>query len=236
MDLVASLDAQMAALQEEVGAAWCLLRQLRETLFAHGPAVPLQEVCSIQARLVDPRMEEHADLLHIGVDSMEKDTGRIVGARTAREDALVSSKFLFQAADVVYAKIRPALRKVSLPGFRALCSADAYPLTPKPGVPPSLLREALLHEPVVETVVGMSGRTKMPKVNRRELFSVEVPMPRAEDRHLVDGALLGVREQAEALTDELEAARVVRASMLTTLLSGDVEIGESYDDFATEAP
>lgn len=161
---------------------------------------------------------------------MEKNTGRIVGARTAREDELISSKYLFGPGDVIYSKIRPALRKVGVPGSRGLCSADAYPLRPHDGVPSSLLREALLFEPVVEQAVKMSGRTKMPKVNRKELFSIRVPMPEVSDRPTVDASLLSLRNQAESLDTEITDLRAFRTTLLSSLVNQEIEIAESYDD------
>ncbi|SDN05083.1 restriction endonuclease subunit S [Allokutzneria albata] len=230
IDTMGAVDAQIEALADESKHAWKLHTSTRETLLAKAPLTPLDDLCSLRVGLVDPRLDEHIDLIHVGVDALEKNTGRIVGARTAREDGLISGKYLFEAGDVIYSKIRPMLRKVGLPGFRGLCSADAYPLRPHDGVPASLLREALLFEPVVEQAVKMSGRTKMPKVNRKELFSIRVPMPVAADRSMVDASLLSLRSWAESLDSEINDLRAFRSTLLSSLLNQEIEIPESYDD------
>jgi type I restriction enzyme, S subunit len=219
-----AVDDQIVALSVEAGALTRIHDATRESLLEDAPLVPLSDVCELTARLVDPRLEEYTDLIHVGVESIAKGTGEIVGARTAREDELISGKYLFGESDVIYSKIRPALRKVAVPGFSGLCSADAYPLTPKDGVPAALLREVLLQERVVESAVSMAGRTKMPKVNRRQLFSIQVAMPRPESLALVDAALSALREQREAVVAEAARLRGVRAGLLPALLDRTIEI------------
>jgi type I restriction enzyme S subunit len=126
-----AVDGQIIVLGVEAGALTRVHDATRESLLEDAPLVPLSDVCELTARLVDPRLEEYTDLIHVGVEAITKGTGEIVGARTAREDELISGKYLFGKSDVIYSKIRPALRKVAVPGFSGLCSADAYPLTPK---------------------------------------------------------------------------------------------------------
>lgn len=235
VEVMRAVDAHMEALEEEADSAWSSLSFVRDDLLAQAPLVGLASVCALKARLVDPTTIEHRDMVHVGVESIRKNSGRVVGARTAAEDAVTSGKYRFEATDVVFSKIRPALRKVALPGFQGLCSADAYPLSPAPDVPPGLLREALLFEPVVERVVQMSGRTKMPKVNRTELFSIEVPMPEVADRESVDAALGALRQEAEALTIEHERLRDFRAALLSALFTQQVRIPESYDSILDNA-
>jgi len=94
------------------------------------PLKTLGEVTRIDAPMVDPRLQEYLDLPHIGPERIEAQSGRLLPSKTAREDALVSGKFLFDRKHVLYSKIRPYLRKVALPEFRGLSSADVYPLRP----------------------------------------------------------------------------------------------------------
>jgi len=228
VDLMAAVDAQVEALDVERERAWSLLAALRESLLGSLPSVPLSEVCSIEARLVDPRGSHYSKMLHVGVEAIEKGTGRVVGARTAAEDGLISGKYLFGPGDVVYSKIRPELRKVAVPGIVGLCSADAYPLTPRAGLSPRLLGEVLLLESVVEQVVARSGRTKMPKVNRQELFTIDVPLGDSSKWAAASAVLVACRGVAEGL--ELEGVHIhaVRDRILTLLLSGDISIPESF--------
>ncbi|MGZ2360082.1 hypothetical protein LRE75_25960 [Streptomyces sp. 372A] len=223
-EVIDTVDRQIAALDKEAEALARVHDAAREFLLKDAPLIPLSDVCELTARLVDPRLEEYADLTHVGVEAITKGTGEIVGARTAREDKIISGKFLFHEGDVIYSKIRPALRKVSVPGFSGLCSADAYPLRPKGGISASLLREVLLQERVVESAVSMAGRTKMPKVNRKELFSIQVAMPCPESITSVDAALSALRGHREAVVAEAARLRNARSGLLSSLLDRTIEI------------
>jgi type I restriction enzyme S subunit len=224
VELLDAVDDQITALGVEAEALARVHGATRESLLKDVPLVPLSDVCELTARLVDPRLEEYADLTHVGVEAITKGTGEIVGARTAREDGLISGKYLFREGDVIYSKIRPALRKVAVPGFSGLCSADAYPLRPMDGIPATLLREVLLQERVVESAVSMAGRTKMPKVNRKQLFSIQVAMPGPESIASVDAALSVLRGQREAVLAEAAHLRKVREGLLAGLLDRTIEI------------
>lgn len=102
----------------------------------------LSEVCSITSTLVDPRKNEFLDLIHVGAGNIESKTGVLVELKTAREEGLISGKFLFDESMVLYSKIRPYLMKVARPEFSGLCSADMYPLTP---LPSQITRDYLFH-------------------------------------------------------------------------------------------
>ena len=81
------------------------------------------EVCAITSTLVDPRKNEFLDLTHVGAGNIESKTGVFVDLKTAREERLISGKFLFDESMVLYSKIRPYLMKVARPDFEGLCSA-----------------------------------------------------------------------------------------------------------------
>ncbi|PKI89877.1 hypothetical protein CW368_11980 [Actinomycetales bacterium SN12] len=225
VEVITAVDRYIEALESEESALVKMLTATRQHLLTECPRVPLSSVCEITARLVDPKDDEHADLLHIGVDVIEKGTGRLVNPRTAREDGVISGKYLVGASDVVYSKIRPGLRKAAFPGFVALCSADAYPLSPLNGTPPALLREALLEDAFTSQTTALSARLKMPKVNRNELFSTTVAMPETEDeRTRVVAALEAIRGQIDAVSGERLRARAARAALLDALLEQRIEV------------
>ena len=94
--------------------------------------VHFTEIASIDGNMTT-EFEKYADYPHIGIDSIEKETGRLVGYRTVSEDNVVSGKYLFTPQHLIYSKIRPNLNKVALPSFHGVCSADAYPILPKEG-------------------------------------------------------------------------------------------------------
>jgi len=140
--------------------------------------VNLGEATIIDAPMVDPRLEEYLDLVHIGPDRIERDTGRILPALTAREERLISGKFLFDKRHVLYSKIRPYLRKVALPNFKGLCSADMYPIRPRENVATrEYLFSLLISEAFLDYTKSLPSRASIPKLNREELAAYIFPLP-----------------------------------------------------------
>ena len=119
----------------------------------------LGEVCQIMGTLVDPKLSEHRKLLHVGGANIVSQTGELIGLQTAEQEELISGKYLFSSEDLLYSKIRPYLRKVALPDFTGLCSADIYPIRPQTG---KLRREylfyLLLSDNFTEYANGVSSR------------------------------------------------------------------------------
>ena len=140
--------------------------------------VRFDEVVLIDAKMVDPREEEYLDLLHIGPDRIEKNTGKLLPALTAREENLISKKFLFDHSYVLYSKIRPYLRKVALPDFVGLCSADMYPVRPKDSyLTREFLWQLLLSDDFTNYTETLPGRANIPKLNRNELANYCFKLP-----------------------------------------------------------
>lgn len=141
----------------------------------------LSDVCSITSSLVDPRKDEFLDLTHVGAGNIESQTGAFVELKTARDEGLISGKFLFDESMVLYSKIRPYLMKVARPDFNGLCSADMYPLAPWPNeITRDYLFHLLLSKPFTDYAIQGSARAGMPKVNREHLFEFRVWLPSVE--------------------------------------------------------
>jgi type I restriction enzyme S subunit len=143
----------------------------------------LCEVCAIPSTLVDPRKDEYIDLVHVGAGNIESTTGVLFDLKTAREERLISGKFPFDEAMVLYSKIRPYLMKVARPEFHGLCSADMYPLRPLQNqITRDFLFHLLLSKPFTDYAVKGSARAGMPKVNREHLFEFRTWLPAVEEQ------------------------------------------------------
>lgn len=142
------------------------------------PLVTFEVVTRVDAPMVDPRDDQYLDMLHIGPDRIEKHTGRLLPALTAREESLISKKFLFDDSYVLYSKIRPYLRKVALPDFVGLCSADMYPIRPNNGaMTREYLWQLLLSDEFTQYTESLPARANIPKLNRFELGSFSFKLP-----------------------------------------------------------
>ena len=139
--------------------------------------VNFKECADIDTNMIH-EFEGYEEYPHIGIDSIEKETGRLVGYRTIAEDGVISGKYLFSSAHIIYSKIRPNLNKVAMPDFDGLCSADAYPILVKKGI---CNREyfgyTLRSQYFLDYILALSNRTNLPKVNKSQVEGFLLPLP-----------------------------------------------------------
>ena len=141
------------------------------------PILPFTAFASIDAQMTTD-YAKYANYPHIGIDSIEKDSGRLSGYRTVSEDGVKSGKYIFTKDHIIYSKIRPNLNKVALPAFEGLCSADAYPILPNAKMCDRYyLAYVLRSQWFLAYVIPLSGRSNMPKVNREQINGFAWPLP-----------------------------------------------------------
>lgn len=184
-------------------------------------------LCDITSKLVDPREETYQDLPHVGAGNIEAKTGVLTDVLTARQEQLISGKFLFDESMVLYSKIRPYLMKVVRPEFSGLCSADIYPLAPKPGViSRDYLFYVLLSPEFTEYAIKGSARAGMPKVNREHLFAYELSLPPVHEQMRIAATLDGLAEETQRLIAvyerKLAALDELKKSLLHQAFSGQL--------------
>jgi type I restriction enzyme S subunit len=155
---------------------------------------------------VDPTLPGFADLPHVSGENITSGTGELLDVRSASEDGMTSTKYLFSPGDVLYSKLRPYLRKVALVDFRGLCSADMYPIEADHEVlDPTFLKFLLLSDSFSAYANDESRRARMPKLNRQQLLSWETPIPPLPEQERI----------AAALREQFDAAARMRAAMDT---------------------
>jgi type I restriction enzyme S subunit len=193
--------------------------------------VPFDEVVEIQKGQVDPRQQPYSGMPHVGPENIEPETGRLLPAKTAEEAGLISGKYLFTENDVLYSKIRPYLRKVTLPSFSGLCSADMYPLRPRTG---QLRREflfyLLLTEQFTTSAIGYQDRTGIPKINRVQLGSILLPIPNPAEQAVIGECLLACDAKSAALEQELTTLDELFHALLEELMTGRLSAVSLLDE------
>ena len=141
------------------------------------PIAKFTEFATIDATMSTDYVR-YADYPHIGIDSIEKETGILSGYRTVKEDNVISGKYVFTSEHIIYSKIRPNLNKVALPNFEGMCSADAYPILPIYGKCNRIYLAVLMRSQFfLDYILGFSARSNMPKVNRKQVEGFMAPLP-----------------------------------------------------------
>jgi len=187
----------------------------------------MSDICKITSKLVDPREGEYIDLPHVGAGNMESGTGGLVEVKTAREEKLISGKFVFDESMVLYSKIRPYLMKVCKPDFVGLCSADVYPLSPIPEkLDRSYLFYLLLSKHFTDYAISGSERAGMPKVNRTHLFKYTLNLPCLEKQREYAKKIELMSNEVQMLerlyTDKRKSLIELKQSILNKAFSGEL--------------
>jgi len=222
-----------AALERERKAA------LMQHLFTHGtrdeprqvtaigevPAswrvVKLRDAIDIVQGQVNPTQEPYRSMLNVGPENIRSGTGELIAPERALDLGLSSGKYLFSAEHVLYSKIRPYLKKVALPNFIGICSADMYPLRPRSGV---LLREFLFHlllsDQFTNQAIASQDRTGIPKINREQLGSIVILLPSLEEQREIATVLTACDSRIAGLGREAARLEELFRALLEELMTG----------------
>lgn len=179
-DLIAKRRQQLDKLDEMVKARFVEMFGDFKINTMRWPVVDFTEIAIIDGNMTTD-YKKYANYPHIGIDSIEKETGRLTGYRTVAEDGVISGKYVFTSRHIIYSKIRPNLNKVALPEFDGLCSADAYPILPiAERCNRTFLAYNMRSQFFLDYILQFCNRTNLPKVNRKEVSSFKTPLPPIE--------------------------------------------------------
>ena len=200
---------------------------------AHWEILTFQRCVYVQEGQVDPENEPFRSMILIAPNHVESGTGRILGTETAQEQAAESGKYLCKSGDVIYSKIRPALRKVCIAPEDCLCSADMYPLRGIAGLSNSFLMWFMLSEPFSALAVLESERVAMPKINRESLKAVWVPVPSLQEQVKISTFLAQETTRLDTLRAEAERAIALlkerRAALIAAAVTGQIDVRQNSE-------
>ena len=176
------------------------------------------ELVTIKNGQVDPNDEQYRNLPHIGPGNIEKETGRLLEYNLAKDDKLVSSKYLFDKESVIYGKINPHFAKVCYPKFVGLCSADAYPINPiKDKLTSEFLLYLLLNPQFTKFATSVSMRTGMPKINRDELSIYKFTIPEIAEQFKIGNMLTLLDKKIELQSKKIEDLKLFKKGLFDKL-------------------
>ena len=182
---------------------------------------------------VDPKVEPYASMLMIAPNHVESGTGQLLGRETAYEQGAISGKYLCRVGDVVYSKIRPGLAKVTVAPSDCLCSADMYPLRPRDSLQSNFLFWLLLSTGFTAWSILESGRVAMPKINRRTLNNVHIPLPPlAEQASIVQHLVEATPKVSKAISHarrQIDLMNEYRTRLIADVVTGQVDVREAAD-------
>ena len=188
----------------------------------HWEIKSFQRCVSIAEGQVDPKTPGFSEMVLIAPNHVESGTGKLYDLEAAGDQGAISGKYFCRSGDVLYSKIRPALRKACLAPHDCLCSADMYPLHAHSGMTNEFLFRWILTEQFSAFAVLESDRVAMPKINRESLKEVRFALPPIEEQHQICAFITTQAVQFDELTAEAENAIELLQERRTALISAAV--------------
>lgn len=185
---------------------------------------PLLSAVRVATGQVDPRNEPFRSMVLVAPDHIESGTGQLLEKKTAAEQRAISGKYVFDAGDIVYSKIRPYLRKATLASFSGLCSADMYPLKPAADVVGAFMLPVLLGRRFSSYAESVSVRSGMPKINRAEMADFVVALPPFDEQRAIAAALSDVDALLAGMDRLIAKKRDLKQAAMQQLLTGQTRL------------
>lgn len=235
VDLLRAADAVVSASRFELDVAASSLREMRDRMFEDlWTTAPLHAFSSIAHEVKRPvSVEASAVYDQIGVRSH----GRGVFRKEAVSGLDLGSKKVFwvEPGDLVINIVFAWEGAVALvpDDVTGHCASHRFPAYRRQDSGPiDYLRHLLLSARGMEAMQlaspGGAGRNRT--LNRRLLGNFEVPVPAPDLQYQVARTLGAMESLKESLDRALASSRLVRSSLHASLMSGSIEIPESYDD------
>lgn len=196
----------------------------------HWEVKAFQRCVTVAEGQVDPKEPEYAKMFLIAPNHIESGTGQLHDLETAEEQAAISGKYFCDSGDVIYSKIRPALRKVCVAPEDCLCSADMYPLKAHSGLTNEFLFRWILTEQFSAFAVLESDRVAMPKINRESLKQVKFVLPpiaeQTEICHYITKQIEGFDSLVSEAEQAIELLQERRTALISAAVTGKIDVRE----------
>src|SRR5216684_842152 len=117
----------------EAAGRWRVELFLDEEHESHTCSCPLVEIASLceeKTDMIDPPQSGNETFVYLGLENVESVSGDIVGDTVRKPGDIKSRCKQFSAGDVLYGRLRPALRKAAVALSVGLCSTEFIVLRP----------------------------------------------------------------------------------------------------------
>jgi type I restriction enzyme, S subunit len=183
---LATLDRRLGAAREENRTLEALIRA---SFQAHSTTWlvkgRLDDLASQVRRVAAPHTLA-ADTPTVGLADF--DGGQLALERWGSPRGVRSDKLHFAASDVLFGRLRPALRKVAIAPVAGVCSTDILVLRPAEPQLHGTLAGWMSSPALARTAIALCTGTRMPRVSWDVLARTQVPFPNMAERARWQGA------------------------------------------------
>ncbi len=184
----------------------------------------LKDLAKIDRQNISPEELKTKRYTYIGLEHIEKETGRILVDPNVQLDIdIKSNKFFFTSNHVLYGKLRPYLNKVALPDFDGVCSTDIFPLLPLEGISNKYFLKALMSTSYfVNMANSQSSGANLPRIGTTALENIKVFKPNYTLQEQFAEKVREINSYIEEQQEELENAKQMFQSLLHHAFTGEL--------------
>jgi type I restriction enzyme S subunit len=168
--------------------------------------------------------EKVEDLFYIGLEHIEKHTGKLKTTVGFEKIKTVKNKFL--KGDILYGKLRPNLNKVYLSKEEGVCSTDILVLKLAENCLGKYLHQIMISTHFVNEMSENTSGVNLPRVSTKFIMNYEIPLPSIEEQNLIileiESRLSVADKIEESIAQSLLQAEALRQSILKKAFSGEL--------------
>jgi hypothetical protein len=177
----------------------------RDILRSSCPLISIGALCEEWSESAEPPQIGAKKFTYVGLENVESITGDRVGVIEKLAGSVKSRSKTFKRGDVLYGRLRPALRKVFHADVTGLCTPEFIVLRPNENITAPILRAILASQWVSSQLEKMQVGAALPRVSARDLMALQVPVPILKKQRLLEETLAALnleRSRAKLVLEE----------------------------------
>ena len=184
--------------------------------------VDLNKLCDFKKTNIKPEEIVNGEA-YIGLECIEKKTGKIVEKFIVEAGEIKSNKFWFNHDYILYGKLRPYLNKVANPDFEGICSTDIIPIKP--------IKEHASKEFIISLLRGSwfvafaderSSGANLPRISPKEVEKYHTITPPLELQNQFAKRVQAIEAQKAQAQGSLVRAEDLFNSLLQKAFKGEL--------------
>ena len=183
---------------------------------------PLSTICDFSKTTIKPEEIKEGDA-YLGLESIQKSSGKIIEKFTVAAGELKSNKFFFDENYILYGKLRPYLNKVAVPNFSGVCSTDIIPLKPIADHSVKAFIVSLLRgDWFVSYADERSSGANLPRISPKEVQKYSSIIPPLELQNQFAERVAQIEKQKQQAEASLLKAEELFNSLLQKAFKGEL--------------
>jgi type I restriction enzyme, S subunit len=153
-------------------------------------ARPLRDVIHPRNDIVHPRDNPTGIETFVGLEHIEPQTGRRIGAVPIDLGLMTGRKARFLPGDIVYGYLRPYLNKVWIAEFAGFCSVDQYVFIVDEAIADPAYVASYLRSPAYLSAAPINETPgQLPRIRIDEVLATSIPLPRLDEQRRIAARL-----------------------------------------------